>query len=152
MSRLVEGVQVLVRASDGHACLVFFHHEQGFHGKHGLQRFPEVGGGVGGNPGVDFGYFQQLSLALRVGLLSGQVRGVLGESFCVCDHPFGGIDDGFIEINLVDIFGVLVIQGLKMRFGFGLNIQHALFHKDHVIARVRVASAVYGVVGTVRDK
>ena len=146
---LEEGIHVLVHTSDGHAGLVFLDRQQGLHGPYGLNGLPECGGRMGGHTGVDFGNFQQFGLAPGVAFPGGQFRRVLGHAAGVGHHAFGGVDDGFVEIDFVQIIGVFIIQMFQMLTGFALDIQHPLFHQDDVVAGVGVSAAVQGVVGAV---
>ena len=52
---MVEGVHVLVHAADGHAGLIFLHHQQGLDGPYRLDCFPEGFRLMGRYTGVDLG-------------------------------------------------------------------------------------------------
>ena len=115
----VERIHVLVHAAYGHTGLVLFHRQQGFHSPHGLNGFPEAAGSVSGNAGVDFGNLQKFCLALGVALFGGQFRRVFGHAASVDHHAFGGVDDRFVEVDLVQIIGIFVnrytysVRGLR---------------------------------------
>ena len=149
---LVERIHILVHAANGHAGLILFHNEQGFDRENGLHGFPEGGGGVGGNTGVDFGDLLKLGPADRILFFSGQLSGVFRHAPGVDDDALGCVDDRLVEVDFVEVIRIGVIQSGEVLFCFTLNIQHALLHKDDVVAGIGVASAVQGVVGAVRDE
>ena len=148
---LEQRVHVLVYAANGHAGLVFFHHQQRFHSPHSLNGFPEGAGRMGGNAGVDFRNLEQLGLALGVRFLGGQLGRIFRHAAGVAHDALGGFDHRLVEVNFVNIFGALVVEMLQMGLSFVLDVQHALFHQDNIVAGVGVATAVEGVVRAVRN-
>ena len=94
------------------------------------------------HPGVDLGNLQKLLPPPGILLLCRKLCRVLGHAPGVDHHALGGVNDGFVEVNLLDIIGVLIIQLLQMFPGLPLDVQHALFHQDHVVAGVGIATAV----------
>ena len=90
---LIIGVHILVHTSDGHAGLVFFHHQKGLNGPHCLDGFPECLGFVGRDAGIDLGDFKKLCLPFWIVLLFGQLPCVFGHPSGVNHHAFRGVND-----------------------------------------------------------
>ena len=97
---------------------------------------------------------QKVELGAAHGILlpAGQLPGALGHASGVDHDAFGGVDDGLVEVDLVQILGIGVVELGQMGLGLVLDVQHALFHQDDVVSRIGVAAAVEGVVGAVGDK
>ena len=148
----IEGVQVLVGSSDGHTSLVLFNYQQGLDGPHGLDGFPEGSGLMSRNPGIDFGDLLKLCLSLGIGFLGCQLSCMLRHSSGINHDTFGGIDDGFVKVDLVDVIRVGIIQLFQMILGFLLNVQHAFLHQDYIVTRVGVSTAVGSMIGTVGNE
>ena len=104
---------------------------------------------MGGNAGVDFGNLEQFGLALGIVFFFRKLGGVFRHALCIAHDAFGRFDNRLVEVDFVDIFGIGVIQVRQVFLRFMLNVQHAFFHQDDVIAGVGVAAAVEGVVRAV---
>ena len=63
---LIIGIHILVHTADGHTGLVLLHHQKGLNGPYCLYRLPEGLRLMGGNTGIDPGYFQQFSFSLGI--------------------------------------------------------------------------------------
>ena len=149
---LVVRVHVLVNTTDGHTSLVFFYRQQGLDGPYSLDRFPESIRFVSRYLGIDFRDLQQFFFSLRICFLCSQLSSILRHTACISHNTFCRVNNGFIEIDLVQIIRVFVVQHCQVFLGFVLDVEHALLHQDHVISGVGVSTAVYCVVRTVGNE
>ena len=95
---------------------------------------------------------QELGAALGVAALLGLLASEVGQTAGVDHNALGGVDNGLVEVDLVQIIGVCVVKVLEVLASLVLNVLHALLHQDDVVAGVGVAAAVHLVIGAVGNK
>ena len=149
---LVEGIHILVNAADGHTGLVLLERQQALDNPYGLHGLPEGARLVSRHVLKILADLQKLGAALGIAALLGLLAGEVGQTTGVDHNALGGVDNGLVEVNLVQVLGVCVVEMLEVLASLVLDVLHALLHQDDVVAGVGVAAAVYLVIGAVGDK
>ena len=123
----VEVDQVLVHTAQVVGGSILLHEDAVLIGQHGLQAFVEGAGGMLGNPAVDLGDLEELSLADGILLFRCHLLSQIGVAVCVGNDAFRGDDQGFVEDHLLeDILAACSVQGSQLLFGFLLDAADAL--------------------------
>ena len=149
---LVEGIHVLVNAADGHTGLVLLNRQQALDNPHGLHGLPEGARLVSRHVLEVLANLQKLGAALGVAALLGLLAGEVGQATGVDHNALGGVDDGLVEVDLVQVLGVCVVEVLEVLASLVLDVLHALLHQNDVIAGVGVTAAVHLMIGAVGNE
>ena len=149
---LVEGVHVLVDTADGHTGLVLLNRQQALDNPHRLHGLPEGARLVSRHVLEVLADLQELGTTLGVAALLSLLASEIGQTTGVDHDALGGVDDGLVEVDLVQVLGVCVVKVLEVLTSLVLNVLHALLHQDDVVAGVGVAAAVHLVIRAVGNK
>ena len=107
---LVERVHILVYTADGHTSLILFHNKQGLDGPYCLDCLPEGLRLVSRNLCINLGDLVKLCLSLWIGLFVSQFLCIFGHSSGIDHYAFGCLDNGLVEVDLLNIIWILVVK------------------------------------------
>ena len=138
--RLIEGIQILIRAGNAACLLVFIGPDHHLGKPHRLHRLVEVSGRLIGSA-AGFCDFQQLRRSHGIRFRRRQFPGIIGMTLAHNAAGLAGDDHGLIKLGLAPGLGIGPIQGSQIGLRLFTDTLKALFHHNVVIAHRPFAAA-----------
>ncbi|MPM95273.1 hypothetical protein SDC9_142427 [bioreactor metagenome] len=104
--RLEHWINILIQASEGDTCLIFFHNKQGFQCPNRLQGFMECFRRISRYTGQDIRDFVQFVPPGGVLFPVSQSMRIIRKTFSIGQDPVARFNLGFIKVDLIDFIGV----------------------------------------------